>query len=174
MPNKVGKVSITGSGVAVSSASISGDTLTLNKNYTLPTANAATIGGVKSSTTGTTADRDYLVEVNADGTMKVNVPWVDLNTTYTKATDSTLGLVKIGYTENDKNYPVELDGDDKMFVNVPWTDTNTTYTEATSSTSGLMSATDKVKLDGISANANNYVLPSANTSVIGGVNKVLQ
>lgn len=124
MPNKVGKVSITGSGVAISNASISGDTLTLNKNYTLPTANAATIGGVKSSTTGTTASRDYLVEVNADGTMKVNVPWVD---------------------------------------------TNTTYTEATSSSSGLMGSTDKTKLDGIDENANNYVLPTANTSTIGGV-----
>lgn len=126
MPNKVGKVSITGSGVAISNASISGDTLTLNKNYTLPTANATTIGGVKSSTTGTTASRDYLVEVNADGTMKVNVPWVD---------------------------------------------TNTTYNTATGSASGLMSSTDKSKLDGIEANANNYVLPSASTSAIGGVMK---
>lgn len=124
MPNKVGKVSITGSGVAVSSASISGDTLTLNKNYTLPTANAATIGGVKSSTTGTTADRDYLVEVNADGTMKVNVPW---------------------------------------------TDANTTYVEATGSAAGLMSAADKTKLNGIAANANNYTLPAASSTAIGGV-----
>lgn len=169
MPKKVGKVSITGSGVAVSSASISGDTLTLNKNYTLPTANATTIGGVKSSTTGTTADRDYLVEVNADGTMKVNVPWTDANTTYNIATDSTLGLVKIGYTENGKNYPVELDGDNKMFVNVPWTDTNTTYVEATGSAAGLMSAADKTKLNGIAANANNYTLPAASSTAIGGV-----
>lgn len=50
MPNKVGKVSITGSGVAISNASISGDTLTLNKNYTLPTANTSTIGGVLQGT----------------------------------------------------------------------------------------------------------------------------
>ena len=68
MPNKVGKVSITGSGAAVSSASISGDTLTLNKNYTfadktklngiaanannyvLPAASSTAIGGVKMGT----------------------------------------------------------------------------------------------------------------------------
>lgn len=50
MPNKVGKVSITGSGVAVSSASISGDTLTLNKNYTLPAASSTAIGGVRTGT----------------------------------------------------------------------------------------------------------------------------
>lgn len=93
--------------------------------YSLPIANANTLGGVKSATTGTTSGRDYNVQINADGTMKVNVPWVDLNTTYAKATDTTLGLVMIGYTENGKNYPVELDGDGKMYVNVPWT--NTTY-----------------------------------------------
>ena len=93
MPNKVGKVNITGSGVAISNASVSGSTLTLNKNYTLPTANSTTIGGVKSSTTGTTSGRDYLVEVNADGTMKVNVPWTDANTTYPEATGSEAGLM---------------------------------------------------------------------------------
>ena len=50
----------------------------------------------------------------------------DTNTTYSQATSSTLGLVKIGYSENGKNYPVELSSG-KMFVNVPWVDTNTTY-----------------------------------------------
>ena len=48
----------------------------------------------------------------------------DTNTTYSTATSSTLGLVKIGYTENGKNYPVELSSG-QMYVNVPWVDTNT-------------------------------------------------
>ena len=56
------------------------------------------------------------------------------DTTYSTATSSTLGLVKIGYSENGKNYPVEL-SNGKMFVNVPWTDTDTnsdtTYTAGT-------------------------------------------
>ena len=52
---------------------------------------------------------------------------VPTNTTYAKASATTLGLVMIGYAKNGKNYPVELDGSGKMFVNVPWTDTNTTY-----------------------------------------------
>lgn len=43
-------------------------------------ADATTAGLVKSSTTGTTAGRDYKVQVNTDGTMKVNVPWTDTNT----------------------------------------------------------------------------------------------
>ena len=60
------------------------------------------------------------------------------DTTYSAATSTALGLVKVGYTESGRNYPVELDADDKMFVNVPWTDTNTTYSRATSSTLGLI------------------------------------
>ena len=47
-------------------------------------------------------------------------------------------------------------------------DNNTTYSVATQTVSGLMSNTDKTKLDGIAANANNYTLPSAGTS-LGGV-----
>ena len=43
------------------------------------------------------------------------------------------------------------------------------YAPATSSRPGLMSSTDKSKLDGIEANANNYVLPAATTSALGGV-----
>ena len=59
--------------------------------------------------------------------MYVNVPWTDRNTTYSQATSSTLGLVKIGYPESGKNYPVELNSSGQMYVNVPWTDNNTTY-----------------------------------------------
>ena len=39
--------------------------------------------------------------------------------------------------------------------------TNTTYSPATASADGLMSKTDKEKLDGVSANANNYVHPTS-------------
>ena len=54
------------------------------------------------------------------------------NTTYSQATSSTLGLVKIGYPESGgKNYPVELNSSGQMYVNVPWTDHNTTYSAGT-------------------------------------------
>lgn len=46
------------------------------------------------------------------------------DTTYSTATSSTLGLVKIGYAQSGKNYPVQL-SNGQMYVNVPWTDTNT-------------------------------------------------
>lgn len=42
------------------------------------------------------------------------------------------------------------------------------YSNATQTSDGLMSATDKIKLDGIAQNANNYALPSAGVS-LGGV-----
>lgn len=56
---------------------------------------------------------------SADGT----AVWGDENsTTYSQATSSALGLVKIGYTESGKNYPVKLNSSGQMYVNVPWTD----------------------------------------------------
>lgn len=47
--------------------------------------------------------------------------------------------------------------------------TDTTYSDVTTASAGLMSSTDKVKLDGIESGANNYTLPSASTSSLGGV-----
>ena len=79
-----------------------------------------------------TASRTYAVQHNSADQLVVNVPWVDDNDYPETATSSTLGLVKIGFTESGKNYPVELSSG-KMYVNVPWTDTdtNTTYTAGT-------------------------------------------
>lgn len=94
------------------------DTNTTYSNMGAATSSAAGKAGlVPAPAAG--AQGKYL---RGDGT------WVvPTNTTYAKASTSTLGLVMIGYAENGKNYPVELDGSGKMFVNVPWTDTNTTY-----------------------------------------------
>ena len=86
-----------------------------------------------------------------------------------KASNEALGGIKTGYSQNAKNYPVSLDGDGKAYVNVPWTDNNTTYNVASSSADGLMSKEDKAKLDNIANNANNYSLPNATTSIVGGV-----
>lgn len=64
---------------------------TIPSAYILPIASASALGGVKSATTGTISGRDYKVQVNSDGTMKVNVPWT--NTTYNAATPSANGLM---------------------------------------------------------------------------------
>lgn len=67
-----------------------------NYTYILQTATATILGGVKSKATGTTANRDYNVQVNSDGTMKVNVPWTDNNTTYGVVSTTAAGLVPKG------------------------------------------------------------------------------
>jgi len=74
------------------------------------------------------------------------------NTEYGVATGSTLGLVKIGYTESGKNYPVELSSQ-KMYVNVPWV--NTEYSVGDGGlTQKNFTTTLKSKLDGIATGAN--------------------
>lgn len=144
--------------------------------YTLPIASSTILGGVKSSTTGTTSGRDYNVEINSDGTMKVNVPWVDLNTTYDVATQSANGLMSSTDKQKlDTLILVPTGGTagqvlKKTSDGVAWqNDNNTTYSVASDSSNGLMSSTDKSKLDNIADNANNYTLPNASASVRGGV-----
>ena len=56
-------------------------------------------------------------------------------------------------------------------LGIPGQDTNTTYNDATTSAHGLMTAADKVKLNGIAANANNYTHP-AYTAKASGLYKV--
>ena len=111
----------------------------------IPTATSDKVGGIKSQTTGTTSGRDYLVEVDTEGKAKVNVPWTDTNTTYTKATTSADGLM----SKEDKS---KLDGLilvptggttgqvlKKTSNGVAWqADSNTTYSAANKTTLGLV------------------------------------
>lgn len=53
--------------------------------------------------------------------------------------------------------------------NITINSTNTTYNVATTTANGLMSSSDKTKLDGVATGANNYSLPTATGSVLGGV-----
>ena len=111
---------------------LSGGNLVVNVPWSDTDTNTfrnVTAGG---NTLGATESLDFIAGSNVTITESggnVTIAATDTNTTYSTATSSTLGLVKIGYTENGKNYPVELSSG-QMFVNVPWTDTdtNTTYT----------------------------------------------
>ena len=107
-------------------------------NYILPKATDKTLGGVKSSNTGTEPGRDYNVQVNSDGTMKVNVPWTDTTYSLPTASSSEKGGVKLGADKlsnldtpnptdnNDRYYPIQTDKNDRLVVNVPWTDNHNT------------------------------------------------
>lgn len=69
----------------------------------LPTlATSTKLGLVKSSTTGTAANRNYNVQVNSDGTMKVNVPWTDTNTSHSHS--AGVGLVGSGSAGTSGTY----------------------------------------------------------------------
>ncbi len=77
-----------------------------------------------------------------------------INTTYVKSVTASGRTVTV----------TKGDGTTSQF-----TTQDTTYGAATQSVSGLMSAGDKKKLDGVSSGANNYTLPAATTSMLGGV-----
>lgn len=90
----------------------------------------------------------------------LGIPAQDTNTTYGLATTSANGLLR------------QLNGSTSNFMrgDGTWaTPPNTTYSVATESANGLMSAADKEKLNGIAENANNYTLPTASSSTLGGV-----
>lgn len=86
------------------------------------------------------------------------------------ATASALGGVKVGSNITVSSGTISLTKDNVTAAlgYTPPT-TNTTYGVATTSANGLMSSTDKSKLDGIATGANNYSLPAATASVLGGV-----
>lgn len=86
------------------------------------------------------SDRGYLTSITKSMvTSALGYTPPTTNTTYSQATSSTLGLVKVGATGlASKNYAVQLNSSGQMYVAVPWTDTNSTYSAATSSTYGLV------------------------------------
>ena len=86
------------------------------------------------------------------------------DTTYSTATSSTLGLVKIGYTASGKNYPVQL-SNGQMYVNVPWTDTNTDTD--TKNTAGSTNSSSKLFLIGATSQAANPQTYSHDTAYVG-------
>lgn len=110
----------------------------------MSTSDKSKLDGITSSADAVSFSR-VLSSGTKIGTITINgtntdiyAPTAGTSPTYSQATSSTLGLVKIGYPESGKNYPVELNSSGQMYVNVPWTDSNTTYGLATTSANGLL------------------------------------
>lgn len=76
------------------------------------------------------------------------------------ASSTELGGIKIGFIKKANNYPLKVDNSNNGYITVE---------DVTTSNSGLMTVPLLQKLNGIAANANNYVLPKATTNNIGGV-----
>ena len=88
---------------------------------------------------------------------------IDLSNYYTK---SEIGTIVNGIeTEISSKQSTLIAGNNITINGSTISATDTTYSDATQTTAGLMSSTDKIKLDGLS----NYVLPTANSSVLGGI-----
>lgn len=123
-------------------------------NYTLPKASGTVLGGIKIGKN---------LNIDENGVVSAT----DTNTTYTTmkgATSSTAGTSGL--------VPAPQQGQQNSFLkgDGTWgTVESAAYGEATQDQSGLMSANDKKKLDNIEANANNYTLPVATTTRLGGV-----
>lgn len=106
------------------------------KNYTLPIASDATLGGVKVDSVEptpelliptTTPNRDYAVKADEEGVLWVTIPWTDTKYTLPVASEGALGGIRVGYSGTTaKTYAVKLDANNKAYVEVPWQ--NTTYT----------------------------------------------
>ena len=63
--------------------------------------------------------------INTTGDLINAIKWASLQGSsfvLNQATSSSLGGIKVGYTQNGKNYPVQLSNGD-AYVNVPWTNT---------------------------------------------------
>lgn len=127
--------------------------VTLDENkkayVNVPWTDTDTTYKVMTGATSTTNGKAGLVPEAAAGQqtryLRADGQWATPpNTTYSKATDATLGLVKIGYTTNGKNYPVLLDSDGKMYVAVPWTDTKYNLPAATPNSIGGVKQGPKV------------------------------
>ena len=146
-------------------------------SYSLPTAAATVKGGITTNYSTDANQRNYAVKMSGTNAY-VNVPWTDNNTVYTlpTATSSSLGGIKIGYTENGKNYPVKLTSG-KAYVNVPWE--NTVYTLPTAGNATLGGITTNYNTNVPSRNyavqmsgTNAYVnvpVPAADAQNLGGV-----
>ena len=135
-------------------------------NYSLPLAATSTRGGIQLGYSQN--GRNYPVQLSGEKAY-VNVPWTDTNTTYDLSSysqkDETVKNISnsmLGTSTSGYKQILEID-----YAN--GTTKNVEISNASGGQNGFMSASDKNKLDNIAAGANNYTLPIASDTVLGGI-----
>ena len=118
---------------------------TFLSEYTLPKASVSDLGGIKVGTN---------LSIDNNGVLS--------------ATD-TITTATITGDGNAVTSITAIDGALTVTKGETFSLSTHTHSDATQSDSGFMSALDKTKLDGIDTGANNYSLPIAGTSTLGGV-----
>lgn len=138
-------------------------------------------------------ERDYFKDVaslkaapetNFPDHFITNVAGVLYQLTKSNSVDATTGKwrkVKLGSDVDlssyaTKNHAIDVAkiASDKNTISINFTKadaskTNVAIPSASHTSAGVMTSNDKVKLDGIAANANNYTLPTATTAALGGI-----
>lgn len=184
-----------GSGLMLNSDKTKLDSLS---NYTLPTADSSTLGGIKIGS-GLNIDSNGTVSVNnklyilvnsleSVSTPDANKIYLVLNSSSTSETNSFTEYVWITSDTGNKweklgeasatvdlaDYYTKTEINNKLSpINNSITNLNTNKVDkqdvATTAKNGLLSKEDKTKLDGIETGANKYVLPEAGYNVLGGI-----
>ena len=120
------------------------------------------LGIPAQDTTYQNASSDSAGLMSPDDKSKLDNIAADANNyTHPSFTQRAAGLYKV--TVNNQGHvtdAVAVTKSDITALGIPGQDTNTTYEVATTSNAGIMSAADKIKLNNIAANANNYTHPN--------------
>ena len=101
---------------------------------------------------------------NKFSSLETNIDWKESVSTFDDIA-TTYPNPKDGWTVNvnDTDYTYRYDGTKWILISA------NAIPNATSDVNGLMTSADKTKLEGIAENANNYSLPSATDTTLGGV-----
>ena len=135
----------------------SGSTTLVNNALVIRNLNGTNTVGIGTSTPSYTLDVSG--NINFTGTLTQNGSTFTSPYTLPTASSSTLGGVKIGNN-------LSINGSGVLSA----TDTNTTYSVGDGGlTQNNFTNTLKSKLDGIATSANNYSLPAATSSSLGGI-----
>jgi len=141
-------------------------------NYSLPTASADTLGGVK---VGTNLSIENGVLSATDTTYSqgagISIDGTTINNSGVRniATGGSNGTIKVNINGTSSDVAVKGLGSAAYSATTDFATTSHTHENSTTTTAGFMSAADKQKLNGIENNANNYSLPTASSSVLGGI-----